>query len=169
MKIDEIDDAQDHISPTAVEQSATRLIPRCSLLIVVRGMILAHSFPTAINTVPVTINQDMKAIVPFRADLIRYLLLLTKGLKPEVLQLVLRSTHGTCKLLTDDLFSMPIPIPPLAEQGRIVDKVKELMGVCDRLGEQLNAAEAESGHLLGAILDQALKDNEAQDAESYAR
>jgi type I restriction enzyme S subunit len=159
MKVDEINDAQDHISPTAVEQSAVRLISKGSLLMVVRGMILAHSFPTAINTVPVTINQDMKAIVPFRADLIRFLLLLTKGLKPEVLRLVLRSTHGTCKLLTDDLFSMPIPIPPLAEQRRIVDKVNELMALCDRLGKQLNTAQTESRHLLEAILDEALNDN----------
>ena len=94
MKVDEINDAQDHISSLAVEQSAARLIPVGSLFMVVRGMILAHSFPTAITTIPVTINQDMKAIVPFRADLIRFLLLLTKGLKPEVLRLVLRSTHG---------------------------------------------------------------------------
>lgn len=162
MKVDEIGDAQDHISSSAVEQSATRLIPKRSLLMVVRGMILAHSFPTAINTVPVTINQDMKAIVPFRADLSRFLLLLTKGLKPEVLRLVLRSTHGTCKLLTDDLFSMPIPIPPLAEQRRIVDKVNELMGLCERLGKQLNTAQTENRRLLEAILNQALNGNREQ-------
>jgi type I restriction enzyme S subunit len=105
MKVDVITDAQDHISASAVEHSATRLIPRGSLLMVVRGMILAHSFPTSITAVPVTINQDMKAIVPFRHDWIHFLLLVTKGLKPEVLRLVQRSTHGTCKLLTDDLFS----------------------------------------------------------------
>jgi type I restriction enzyme S subunit len=156
MKVDEIADAQDHISPTAVEQSATRLIPKTSLLMVVRGMILAHSFPTAINTVAVTINQDMKAIMPFRGDMIRFLLLLTKGLKPEILRLVLRSTHGTCKLLTDDLFSLPIPIPPLAEQCRIVARVDELRGLCDRLEERLTTAQAESRRLLDAILGQAL-------------
>ena len=29
----------------------------------VRGMILAHSFPVALTTKKVTINQDMKALV----------------------------------------------------------------------------------------------------------
>jgi type I restriction enzyme S subunit len=161
MKVDELNDAQDHISSLAVEQSATRLIPMGSLLMVVRGMILAHSFPTAITTMPVTINQDMKAIVPFRADVIRFLLLLTKGLKPEVLRLVLRSTHGTCKLLTDDLFSMPIPIPPLAEQRRIVDKVNELMALCDRLERQLTVFQGENSRLLETVLHHALNDAEA--------
>jgi type I restriction enzyme S subunit len=106
---------------------------------VVRGMILAHSFPTAISVVPVAINQDMKAIVPFRGDLSKILLLISKGMKPEVMRLVTHSTHGTCKLLTGDLFSLPLPIPPLGEQHRIVAKVDELMALCDRLA----AAQAE--------------------------
>jgi type I restriction enzyme S subunit len=156
MKVDVITDSQDHISAAAVEQSAVRLIPIGSLLMVVRGMILAHSFPTASTAVPVTINQDMKAIVPFRADLIGFLVLLTKGLKPEVLRLVLRSTHGTCKLLTDDLFSLPIPIPPLAEQHRILAKVDELMAICDRLEAQLKTGQGEASQLLESVLHHAL-------------
>jgi type I restriction enzyme S subunit len=156
MKVDTITDTQDHISAAAIEQSAARLIPTGSLLMVVRGMILAHSFPTASTAVPVTINQDMKAIVPFRPDLIRFLFLLTKGLKPEVLRLVLRSTHGTCKLLTDDLFSLPIPIPPLAEQRRIVAKVDELMALCDQLEAQLTSAQTDTSRLLDAVLHHAL-------------
>jgi type I restriction enzyme S subunit len=133
MKVDWISDAEDHISDDAIKYSSARLIPAGALLMVVRGMILSHSFPTAVSTVPLTINQDMKAIVPFRSDFAQMLLLLTKGVKPEVMRLVQRSTHGTCKLLTDQLFSMPIPIPPLAEQHRIVAKVDELMALCDRL------------------------------------
>jgi len=156
MKVDVIKDSLDHISESAVKNSSTRLIPTGSLLIVVRGMILAHSFPTAISAVPLTINQDMKAILPFRPDLIRMLLLLTKGLKPEVLQLVLRSTHGTCKLLTADLFSLPIPIPPLAEQQRIAAKVDELMALCDRLEAQLTTTQTESRRLLEATLHHVL-------------
>jgi type I restriction enzyme S subunit len=167
MKVDLIKDTEDHISELAVEQSSTRLIPTGSLLMVVRGMILAHSFPTAISTVPLTINQDMKVIVPFRAELIRMLLLVTKGLKPEVLRLVLRSTHGTCKLLTDDLFSLPLPIPPLAEQHRVVAKVDELMALCDHLEAQLTTTQTESRHLLDAVLHEALKLRTGNDRSAH--
>jgi type I restriction enzyme S subunit len=169
MKVDVIRDAQDHISTSAVEHSATRLIPAGALLMVVRGMILAHSFPTAITALPVTINQDMKAIAPFRPDLIRFLFLLTKGLKPEVLRLVLRSTHGTCKLLTDDLFSLPIPIPPIAEQCRIVAKVDEVMALCDRLEAQLATAQADNRRLLDAVLHEALNGRSADDGQRSNR
>jgi type I restriction enzyme S subunit len=156
MKVDFVEDSQDHVSQLAVDHSSTRLVPAGSLLIVVRGMILAHSFPAAISVVPVTINQDMKAIVPFRADLSRILLLISKGMKLQILRLVLRSTHGTCKLLTDDLFSLPLPIPPLAEQRRIVAKVEELMTVCDGLEAQLTITTTKSRRVLEAALHEAL-------------
>jgi type I restriction enzyme S subunit len=143
MKVDLISDAQDHISEDAIAQSSAKLIPEGTLLMVVRGMILAHSFPTAIAARPVTINQDMKALVPFRDDIGRTLLLIAKGMAPSVLRLVQHSTHGTCKLLTDELFGLPLPIPPLAEQQRIVAKVDELMALCDRL--EAAQAERESG------------------------
>lgn len=115
-------------------------VPPGALLMVVRGMILAHSFPTALTTTEVTVNQDMKALVPFDGTVGRFLLLVTKGLKPEVLTLVERSTHGTCKLPTDDLFRFPMPIAPWAEQHRVVARVDELMGLLDRLEERLAAA-----------------------------
>jgi type I restriction enzyme S subunit len=156
MKVLLISDAQDHISESALEASAAKLIPAGALLVVVRGMILAHSFPTALTSAPVAINQDMKAIVPFRQDIAKMLLLLIRGLKPQVLQLVEHSTHGTCKLLTEQLFALPLPIPPLAEQHRIVAKVDELMALCDRLEAQLTTTQTQSRRLLESTLHQAL-------------
>jgi type I restriction enzyme S subunit len=52
------------------------------------------------------------------------------------------------------MFSMPLP--PLAEQHRIVAKVDELMALCDQLEAQLTAAEADSRRLLEAVLYEAL-------------
>ena len=37
------------------------------------------------------------------------------------------------RLRTEDAVAAPIPLPPLAEQHRIVAKVDELMALCDRL------------------------------------
>lgn len=44
-----------------------------------------------------------------------------------------------------------VPLPPLAEQRRIVTKVDELMSLCDRLEAQLTTAQTESRRLLDAI------------------
>jgi type I restriction enzyme S subunit len=51
---------------------------------------------------------------------------------------------------------LPIAIPPLAEQHRIVAKVDELMALCDQLEAQLTATEADSRRLLEAMLHEAL-------------
>jgi type I restriction enzyme S subunit len=52
--------------------------------------------------------------------------------------------------------ALPIPLPPLAEQHRIVAKVDELMALCDRLEAQLTTTQTESRRLLEAVLHQAL-------------
>jgi len=62
MKCDEIGDAEDHVTALALSSTPLRLFEPGAVLIVVRGMILAHSFPTAVTTEAVTINQDMKAL-----------------------------------------------------------------------------------------------------------
>jgi len=133
-----------------------KLIPPNSLLFVVRGMILAHSFPAVINTVKVTINQDMKALQPSVPECIDFLLLCCRGFKPRMLENVERSTHGTCKLETEKLTEFVIGLPPLAEQKRIVAKVEELMRWCDQLEAQLAAAETAGAGLLDASLQQIL-------------
>lgn len=46
----------------------------------------------------------------------------------------------------------PLPIPPLAEQQRIVAKVDELMRWCDALEARLTAAQSTATHLLDAAL-----------------
>src|SRR5207302_4507206 len=63
MKIREINDAIDHISEEAMQESSAKLIESGAVLIVVRGMILAHTVPSAVLQVPASINQDMKALV----------------------------------------------------------------------------------------------------------
>ncbi len=133
MKVAHISDAQDHVTPAALDESAAKLIPAGSLLMVVRGMILAHSFPVALTVVDVTINQDMKALLPFAPELRPYLLTLLQASRDRVLALVERSTHGTCKLPYEALAALPLPIPPLAEQTRIVARVDELSKIVDRL------------------------------------
>ncbi|MCX5955789.1 MAG: restriction endonuclease subunit S [Cyanobacteria bacterium] len=51
---------------------------------------------------------------------------------------------------------LPIPLPPLAEQHRIVAKVDELMALCDQLEQQLSQADQQRRRLLEAVLAEAL-------------
>ncbi len=50
------------------------------------------------------------------------------------------------------LRKMPIPIPPLAEQHRIVAKIDRLMEFCDRLEETIEATKIKQTDLLNAVM-----------------
>ncbi|MBK1681540.1 restriction endonuclease subunit S [Rhodocyclus tenuis] len=156
MKVEFIADAQDHVSLIALEETSLSLIPVDSLLIVVRGMILAHSFPVSINQVRVTINQDMKSLIPVFPELTPYLALVCKGFKEKILGLVEHSSHGTCKLDSEKLLSFRFGLPPLEEQSRIVIRVDELRSLCAQLRQRLKDAHKTQAFLADTSLETAM-------------
>lgn len=156
MKVQYLADSIDHVSEEAIENSSTKLIPEGALLMVVRGMILLHSFPVAKTTRDVTVNQDMKALICSLPDVAEYLLKVLIAEKGRVLDLVERSSHGTCRLDTDSLCDLVIALPPFEEQTRIVAKVDQLMTLCDELETKLNQAQQHSVKLMEATVRQLL-------------
>jgi type I restriction enzyme, S subunit len=54
------------------------------------------------------------------------------------------------------LKELPMPIPPLAEQHRIVAKVDELMALCDQLKTQLQQARQQHAQLASVLVEQAV-------------
>ncbi len=113
-------DSADHVSQAALDNSSLKLNPVDSVLVVVRGMILAHTFPVAMNAVPVTINQDMKALRPNSRISAKYLAWLLRGLQPLMLSLTEESAHGTKALRTDQWANQCVPVPPPSEQEEMV-------------------------------------------------
>jgi type I restriction enzyme S subunit len=61
------------------------------------------------------------------------------------------------KINQTTLVSLPVPLPPIAEQIRIVAKVDELMALCNRLEATLVGASNTSCHLVNALLAEALE------------
>ncbi|HHG90501.1 MAG TPA: restriction endonuclease subunit S, partial [Devosia sp.] len=49
-----------------------------------------------------------------------------------------------------------VPVPPLAEQHRIVTKVDELMALCDSLNARIQDAQTTQIHLADAVVEQAV-------------
>lgn len=72
----------------------------------------------------------------------------------------LQQQCGQANVNGTKLRNMLVPVPPLAEQNRIVAKVDELMKLCDRLEVQLNSAQNGRNSLLEAVLQSALATGE---------
>ncbi|WP_434986608.1 restriction endonuclease subunit S [Pseudomonas protegens] len=158
MKRPVIQDSEDHVSARALAETSLKTIPPRSLLMVVRGMILVHSFPVALTAREVTINQDMKALVPPQ-ELSDYLLMYLQAAKATMVGLVDRSSHGTCKLISEKLWSHVVYLPPLAEQQRIVAKVDQLMALCDQIKTRLTQARKLNEQLSSTLIERAIAED----------
>jgi len=119
MKVRTIRDAADHVSELALAQTGLKLIEPPAVLIVVRGMILAHTFPVAVTAVPATINQDMKAL-KLRQDVSPdFLTYLIEGAGRYFLSLIEEAGHGTKRLRSDLWRSTKLFLPAPDEQRAI--------------------------------------------------
>ncbi len=116
MKAATVCDAEDHITEEAVYNSATRIVPPGSVLIVVRSGILRHSIPVAINTEPVAINQDMKAIIPKTYVSSGFLAYIITGHQRALLVEWRKSGTTVESIEFELLVNTSFPVPPLPEQ-----------------------------------------------------
>jgi type I restriction enzyme, S subunit len=91
-------------------------------------------------------------------------------MSPIFQEAVLTNSTGTAVkgIKAAKLKRIRVPLPPLAEQQRIVAKVDELMAVCDRLEAQLTTAQEETGHLLESVLHHVLTVEDAPPVEAQA-
>ncbi len=73
----------------------------------------------------------------------------------QIIPLIKKQT-GQANVNGSALKNMLIPLPPLAEQHRIVDRVAELMTLCDELEGRLADATSVRRRLLDALLAEAI-------------
>jgi type I restriction enzyme S subunit len=69
----------------------------------------------------------------------------------------LNSGTSVPQINNKDIYPLELPVPPLAEQHRIVAKVDSLMALCDRLEAALATTDSTRTRLLEALLHEALK------------
>lgn len=131
MKVAELSSATETVTPSGVE-AGSKLMPADTIMIVVRGMILAHTFPVARTLVPAAFNQDMKALVVFDGFRPKYIQYWFEHSAERYLQLVSASTHGTKRLESDKLFSLSVPAVSLDEQDEFIAQIDALRQACQQ-------------------------------------
>ncbi|MDP2274581.1 MAG: restriction endonuclease subunit S [Archangium sp.] len=135
MKSWQISRAQISLTNRGVDESAARIVPSGSTLVVVRSGILKHTLPVGITSVPVAINQDMKALVSNGPRLYpEYLARLIKASSSIILGHVRATTADNFP--TAVLRDLEIPLPSLGEQRRIA----EILGRAEGLRAKRRAA-----------------------------
>jgi type I restriction enzyme S subunit len=148
--------------PNNSEGSRTR-VARGDLFVVITGAGVTNPAMLDRDVGEAYVSQHIGLVKPTDGLLSRWLLLCLMSPAGGRGELVERAYGaGRPGLNLDNIRSLSIPLPPLAEQHRIVAKVDELMALCDRLEASLAAAAATRRRLLDALLAEALAPAEPQ-------
>jgi len=127
MKTPTISDSGDKITEQAVTKGGMAVYPKSSILFVVRSGILKHSFPVAVTKNEVTINQDLKAITPVNGIDTKFLFQLLRAFSNQILGSCSKAGTTVNSIDLEALGKLQLPLPPLAEQQVIADKLDALL------------------------------------------
>lgn len=140
LKNETVQDSNLHISEHALSTGAASLVAKGSVIVLVRGMTLAHTFPVCIVAQPMAINQDLKALNSNSSISNEYLALALRGLSDVSLARVDEAGHGTKALRMEAWTSMHIPVPPEADQAAIQRFVSRETAKIDALTSEAKKA-----------------------------
>lgn len=128
---DFISESEETVTELALSNSSLRYNKTGDVLLAMYGATIGK---TSILSIPATTNQAVCACTPFTGFSNLYLLTLLKAFKPKFASMGAGGAQPN--ISREKIIATVIPLPPTAEQQRIVAKVDELMALCDRLEEQ---------------------------------
>jgi type I restriction enzyme S subunit len=146
------------VNPPDSSEGTRTKVSKGDLLIVITGAGVTNPALLEVDLDEAYVSQHVALIKPTNTDHSSWLLLFLMAEDGGRAELVERA-YGAGKpgLNLDNIRSLATPVPPLAEQRRIVARVDELMAICDQLESRLTTAQTESARLLESVLHHALK------------
>ena len=124
---DILDTTQDMITEEGLLHSTAKLIPAGTIIVCMR-MALGK---IVINTIDTAINQDLRALFPKDCVEKRYIFYFLKSLEAAIKN---KGRGTTVKgIIVRDLMNFLLPLPPLKEQKRIVQKLDAMLEAIDSM------------------------------------
>ena len=102
-----------------------------TLLVVTRSGILRHTLPIAILEKNATINQDIKSIMPLNGIIPKFLFYAIKANENIILTEYHKDGTTVDSIDFDKFKCLPIPLPPINEQKRIITEVLKVSASID--------------------------------------
>ena len=132
-----------------------RLIPKDSVMMVCIGGSIGKCYYTDRDC---SCNQQINAITAYgnmHGKFLYYFLSSPYFYK----QVLARATGSATPIINKNKWSnILFPLPPLSEQKRIVEKVDQLMDLCDELEKNIEQSKKDSELLMQSVLQEAFKD-----------
>lgn len=153
-----VSETERQISQEGLDNSSAKLIPKQSAILSCRAPI-GH---VAINKVPMSFNQGCKGLVPSDDMLIEYLYYFLISSNQMLNDLGTGTTFK--EISTKTLHQVSVPLPPLAEQQRIVEKLDAAFAEISEAKQAVEEIKASYAALKSAILSQELQPSQSKAA-----
>ena len=111
------------LTDVALKETNAKLLPKDTIVVVVRSAALLHEFHIAVADNPIVVNQDLKAIKTTDQFIPMYLMWAVKMKEGIILGKV--QTMLTSHIRMDDFLYLDIPVPPLALQQQFAAFVEQ--------------------------------------------
>jgi type I restriction enzyme S subunit len=154
MKVDEIASSEDRVTDEALSDGKVAMVPAGAVLFVTRSGILAHTLPVAVTKLPVTINQDLKALSPRAGVSPKYVAHAVRGASQRILKDC--SKHGTtvASIDTKALLDFEIPMVALDRQQEIVAEIEKQFSRLDEAVANLQRVKANLKRYRSGVLEE---------------
>jgi type I restriction enzyme S subunit len=157
MKVDTITSSEDHITKEAIDRGRLSIVPSGSVLVVTRSGILQHTLPIAVTAIPVTINQDIKALVPRSKVSPKYVALALQASAGEILSSCSKQGTTVSSVETNKLLDFFIPLVSPAQQNSIVAEIEKQFSRLDEAVANLKRVKANLKRYKASVLKAAVE------------
>ncbi|HCF93937.1 MAG TPA: restriction endonuclease [Verrucomicrobia bacterium] len=145
-----IDNDIKYISHETHEEIKKYVISRDDIYITIAGTI------GAVGIIPehcdgMNLTENASRLVFFGCDKLFLVHLLSSGIVQDQFA-VLTNKMAQPKLSLRSILSTGVPVPPLAEQHRIVARIDQLMALCDTLDQRIDAATDKQTEILNSVM-----------------
>jgi restriction endonuclease S subunit len=141
--------AEETITEAALRECSLHINPIGSLLVAMYG---ANIGEIGMLEIEATTNQAVCACQPFLGIDKNFLFVLLLSLKMNFISQGAGAAQPN--ISREKIVTTMAPLPPAAEQTRIIAKIDELMAICDTIERQMNAAKKTQSALLDAMMAQ---------------
>ena len=133
-----ISSTEQYISNSAIGTSSDRIVPKDSVLLCCTASIGEYAY----TLIDLTTNQQWNGLTPKDIKLLysKYLFYWVQTKKKDMLDSAGTTTFPF--LSTKKLGMFVFPLPPLAEQKRIVEKLDQLLPLCDAMSAEIAGGES---------------------------
>ena len=162
LNADYIYESEERITPLALKTCSLRLNKPNDVLIAMYGATIGK---VAITAVECTTNQAVCACTPFGGFSSKYLFTFLKAKKTYFIGMGAGGAQPN--ISREKLIETVIEVPPLEEQHRIVEKVDELMQLCDQLEQQQTLSNDAHATLVNTLLQALTQSADADEFQTH--